>query len=132
MSAYNLPNFNLVVSIWRWQATVPPTGSPAVTTTGNLTPGRRFFLAINAEQPTTSTPFGDYQTSQNLLLPKGTDVRVGWMLGAMNTHSDIILLPTYPGSYWYAVSMCDVARGFPNEYRMIGLFPIAPWVVPVP
>ena len=130
--AFTVPNFNLDVYIWRWQATVPPSGSPIITTKGNLSSGYRRTLGWNQEQPANTTSFGGYQWMTFLLLPKGTDVQPGWLQAGNPTHSDIIQLPTYGARFWYVVGWTDVARGFSNEYREVGIFPLLPWSPPLP
>jgi hypothetical protein len=132
MSTYTSPTFNLAVNIWRWQATVPPSGPALITTVGNLTPGRRARIGFNSEETGTTPIFGYLAGVQWLLLPMSTDIRAGWMIGAGSSHSDIVQLPTYGGNYWGVIDVFDVARGFANEYRTAGLFPISPWALPIP
>jgi hypothetical protein len=79
----------------------------------NLSTGRASRSSAFAD---TGFP-GELGTDRNLLLPAGTDIR-DFNCALAGYPYDIVEVPSGSGR-WYAVGIVDdVAKGFPNEYRM--------------
>jgi hypothetical protein len=107
--AFRIPTFNLAVSIWRTLGLGGLYISPDVSTRGNLTMGRRSFFGM-ASATGVGAPF----FCAELLLPVGTDIRGSWN----GVSPDAVEVPAGSGRFYSAVVVDDVAKGFPNEYRL--------------
>lgn len=119
--AFSLPTFNLTVWIFR-HGNAPPGAGPDVIANGNLTPGRRVFMA-NAP-----AGFGGCPMLVEVLLPALTDIR-GWNdPGA----SDWAEVPAGSGRYYEVLFVDDIGKGFANEHRFALLAQINPWPSPIP
>lgn len=140
---FRLPSFNLNVNIWRMGTVVA--NPPDVVSLGNLSPGRR--VGYSTSQAVTSIAFGANQQNQwvelfnpvmELLLPGLTDVQTADVAQRVG---DCVEVPAGSGRYYFVVGVDDVAKGFPNEYRIAWLIRLTPamititgnpWVVPFP
>jgi len=114
---YTLPDFNLTILVWRGPTAFPPVGPSALTTSANLTPGRRGPLL----------PSFDGQ-DMFLLLPAGTDIRSAITGGA----NDTVEVPAGTGRYYEVTFVDDVAKGFANEHRFALLMQRGIWPTPIP
>lgn len=118
-----IPQFPLTANIWRsGNATTNP---PNVITPAQLHVGvqhrQLFGLATQCEQSIT----------RFIYTPKGTDIRPFWF----NT-PDTVEIPAGSGRYYTCMDVDDVARGFPNEFRIGALFVSQTtgfaWPLPIP
>jgi hypothetical protein len=119
--AFTVPTFNLTCNIYSNTTTWPAV--PRLTAVCNLAVGskiRQNFSALHAW-----TVF--------LLLPKLTDIR-----GPVNASpgADVVECPAGSGRTYSVLSVEDVGKGFPNEYRcaMMLANPIGAhfWPTPIP
>lgn len=114
--AFSVPVFNLVCTLARGRfltRTVIDSALPC-----NLAMGRRVQTqTFDLAQP-------QYQPAQpHLLVPALTDVRDFSTVGAVGSY-DMVEVPAGTGR-WYRVGIVDdVGKGFPNEYRMLGIMKI--------
>lgn len=71
---------------------------------------------------------GNLSATWQALFVKETDVRDinGGLRG------DFIEIPLGTGRMYEVVYVDDVAKGFPNEYRMAAVRKITPWPIPIP
>jgi hypothetical protein len=106
--AFRPPTFNLAVKIWR--TATPYAGVAAVTTTGNLSLGKR-VLSL----PQQFSGGNMWPEFSEVLLPKLTDVRGIARAGASG---DLLECPAGSGRTYYVLWVEDVGKGFPNEYRV--------------
>lgn len=104
---YLPPTFNLLCNIWTGPAVVPPFGAPRLTTHCQL---RIYKTAAEVNASGFST--GMYVS---LLLPAGTDIRG---LFGFTAAQDLVECPAGSGRFYKVQTFDDVAKGFPNEYRM--------------
>lgn len=124
--AFVLPTFNLVVRIRRFTNGPYGPGGP-VAGAFDSPAGMRLFktgLFLLAQ--------GSQGAGCALLLPKGTDVR----MNGPSTNADMVEAPKGSGLWWTVRSVFDVAKGYPNEYRLAVIFSfntvINLWVYPQP
>jgi hypothetical protein len=134
---FTVPNFNLPVSIFDRPAsllTAPPT-VPRASTVCNLTPGRRVQPAF---PDVSDSSVQIYLGTAFLLLPAGTDIRD---LVCVGDSCDILEVPSLSGRWYTVLTVDDVAKGFPNEYRTAMIAKLGPprffhpgyfWPVPMP
>jgi hypothetical protein len=68
-----------------------------------------------------------------LLLPAGTDIR-DWACwdGLAMDQPDVVEAPRGTGRYYTVIQVDDVAKGFPNEYRVAFIAKGAYWPIPIP
>jgi hypothetical protein len=115
---FRLPNFNLAVDLWR-KPSVPGVDPPDASFMGNLSVGRR---TQNVWLPLDSTSvlkrFVVKQISE-LLVPALTDVQPSDH-NAVGP-SDAVEVPSGSGRFYIVLTVEDVAKGFSNEYRLLGL-----------
>jgi hypothetical protein len=116
--AYRVPTFNLALNIWRFANF--PGHPPDVVTVGNLSMGRRVVGTETSSFLPRIAPF--------VLLPKLTDVRCALKGG----NSDFLEIPAGSGRYYSAEDVDDVAKGFPNEYRLCIMISSQVWPTPYP
>lgn len=110
--AYRIPTFNVGVSLWTGGGGGPPVGPARLITTGNLRMMKTAFVVNAGLSANTVMMF--------LCLPKLTDVRPSSGFGQI-IGSDVAEVPTGSGRFYDVISVDDVARGFPNEYRVATL-----------
>ena len=104
--AFNVPNFNLAVKIWRIGGVGGAYAAPDVVTVVNLSQGKRVMFA----RTTAGTP----AALTEALLPKLTDIRATWNgLGA-----DLVEAPAGSKRFYSVEQVDDVAKGYANEYRL--------------
>jgi len=130
--AFTLPDFNLTCDIYTgpWTSKVL-----RLSTDCNLAQGRRVVPVwiFEVVAPTV------YTLSTQLLLPAGTDVRDGSCGG----QPDLVDVPAGSGRWYSVMTVDDMGKGFPNEYRLAilhkifeqmnpVLFPGANWPTPIP
>lgn len=99
----------------------PPVGPPRVTTMCQLRyPGK---LSTGQDSALSGWPF-----LWAILLPPLTDIR--------DTHSpsgaDLVECPSGSNRFYVVRHVDDVAKGFPNEYRIAMVGKIGPWPEPIP
>lgn len=105
--AYTIPNFNLTVDVFRYSGAAYSNIGSIV---GNLQMGRRTPFTFLGGGP------GDYQSlSPYLLCPAGTDLRDLECGTALN---DVVEVPQGSGRWYAVLGVDDVAKGFPNEFRV--------------
>lgn len=102
--AFRLPNFNLNVNLWRHAS--PLTGAPDLLFKANLRPSIR--------PSTTQWNEVGVEFIVELLCPALTDIR-----GVINAGgADYVEVPAGSGRFYTVNWVDDVAKGFPNEYRV--------------
>ncbi len=126
---YRLPTFNLMCRIRRFIAGPYPPGGPvagSVASPCQLTyaryPGQVIFT-------------GNQMPRILIKLPALTDIRqIGTGNGVPN--GDLVEVPLGSGLWYVVISVFDVAKGFPNEYRAADLGALTNtanlWVYPAP
>ena len=124
--AYHIPTFNLQCHVWHGlpSGTVPST-PPDI---GFLACQLRWLGRGPAE--IVSVPVdvqANWQTGLTLLVPALTDLR-DLMSG---TFEDVVEAPAGSGRIYQIKYVDDVAKGFPNEYRIAYLAKTV-WPVPAP
>jgi hypothetical protein len=121
--AFTLPTFNLTANIWN-AAIGPPNPPDIVTAAALMAPRKNALIAYALE-------IGSGDAIQSfILLPALTDIRDG--AGATAVVS-LIELPAGSGRFYSCEWFDDVAKGYPNEYRLgcIGKVPFS-WPEPAP
>lgn len=121
MANYVLPTFNLPFSIWR--AASPPPAAPALSSIGNLSPGRIVGIPLASGGGTGLIP-----SAMWLRMPAGVDIRDSKWGGT----PDIVEVPTGSGRFYDVVWVDDIGGGFANEHRFAQLAGKAPWPTPFP
>jgi len=115
---FRTPNFNLNIDLWR-KPSVPGTDPPDASFMGNLSVGRR---TQNVWLPLDSTSvlkrFVVKQISE-LMVPALTDVQPSDHTAV--GPSDAVEVPSGSGRFYIVLTVEDVAKGFSNEYRLLGL-----------
>jgi hypothetical protein len=112
--AYRLPDFNLVVKLWR----VPNQVFLAADMTffGNLAYARRQAFRDFNPNPIGSTTNLDLG-GMYLLCPKQTDIRGG----CVNYYTDVVEVPSGTGRFYLVRTVDDAGKGFANEHRVAEL-----------
>lgn len=133
--AFRVPTFNLVVNVWSAPALV--SAAPTRVLMGNLTNGRR--LTFGGEELASA----NYCVlAMFLLLPKLSRIRGSYI----TDYGDAVEVPAGSGRFYIVAGVDDVAKGFPNEYRIASLYQgvsyalsstgnpwaIPPWPDPIP
>jgi len=116
---YTIPTFNLTCNVWRHgNATTNP---PDLVVDCNLrAPG--------------SKPSGQFAYSNtwpflvSALFPALTDIRDVNSTG----NTDMVEIPAGTGRFYEVIWCDDVAKGFPNEYRLACICKTGPWPDPMP
>jgi hypothetical protein len=105
--AFSVPTFNLVCNVFTgpFLAKVLRIANLPC----NLAVGRR----TNAYQPAFQTDTGG-ASSPMLLVPARSDLRDNGCVGGY----DVVEVPAGTGRFYALVQVDDMARGFPNEYRI--------------
>jgi hypothetical protein len=130
---FRTPSFNLVCNIWT-RSDVPAgaiTAAPAAPP--RITPDCQ--LRHPGKQSTAQDELRWWAFSAELLLPAGTDVRDDFTLDpglAVTNQPDFVEVPAGSGRWYTVVQVEDVAKGFPNEYRVAMIFKNKNWPVPTP
>ena len=110
--AYSLPDFNLTIGHFRSFA---PYSFSTKTSLGTFMGQLRGYGAhprVTARYSTTSV---DYPSGWSVLCPPATDLRDALCSSAS---FDLLEIPSASGR-WYIVNYVDdIARGFPNQYRL--------------
>lgn len=119
--AFSLPNFNLVINIWRFANY--PLNPPDVITMGNLTPGRRVLTDIAENRVNFN-----HSMYMQLLLPALTDIRSPFLAAS----PDVLEVPAGSGRIYQPMFVDDVAKGFANEHRFAMIWQAFAWPVPMP
>lgn len=101
------PTFNLVCGIWTGPILIPPMVPPRLTSICQL----RFYKTGQTVAAT-----GPGKGVMSILLPAGTDVRPSIGFGLFG--GDVIECPLGSGRWYAVLTVDDVAKGFPNEYRL--------------
>lgn len=120
---YYLPNFNLTFGVWHWPNN-PSIGGPDDTQPCQLRCYKKDMQTSSNES--FFTPRG---LLMHLLCPATTDVR--WDPTATGKE-DVVEVPRSSGRYYIVQYVDDVAKGFPNEYRIAALSQSVAWPWPVP
>lgn len=123
--SFTLPTFNLMCNIY----TPPFTGGPPrVAVACNLAWSRRISM------PSGQALVGVEPMVMTLLLPAGTDIRVG----AQGVAFDIVEVPAGTGRWYNVLQVDDIGKGFLNEHRAALLGKLANtegvpnWPIPMP
>lgn len=113
--SFTVPTFNLTAEVHDGDGTFPPATPVRVTVSCNMSPGSRIAWEV-----TTFNPHVTY-----LLMPKLTDVRDAIQV----VDPDVIECPAGSGLWWSVMTVQDVAKGFPNEYRRVVCYNV---ICPIP
>jgi hypothetical protein len=107
--SFSPPTFNLTCNIWRVLGVGGAYAAPDVTVNCNLSQGKRVLVAgwgpVGHPAP--------YHFNE-LLLPALTDIRSLWN----GTNQDLVEVPAGSKRFYTVTQVDDVAKGFPNEYRL--------------
>lgn len=118
--AHKVPQFPLSVGIWR--SNNATTNPPSILTVGQLVVG------ATHTQPFLTSGISPNNVTQSLYLPKLTDIR--------DAHStlgqDTVEVPRGSGRFYQVLLFDDVAKGFPNEFRIAFISKKPPWPTPAP
>lgn len=107
--AFTVPTMPLPVSIWhQWVDGTQAYFTPDVSTTGNITPGKRSMIGF---EPTESGGVSIFQ--MELLLPALTDIRPNTTFGV----PDLVECPQFSGRFYVVGYVDDIGKGFANEHR---------------
>ena len=108
--AYTVPTFNLTCNVYTgpWLTRVLRTAGLVC----NLAIGRRVQQQYQVETGTVAGP-----ASPLLLVPAGSDVRDD----GNATGADLIECPAGSGRWYGVLIVDDMAKGFSNEYRLVGM-----------
>jgi hypothetical protein len=114
--AFIVPAFPLLCNVWRGSGSGGALlyNSPDLQVMGNLSPGRRTMLAFASQSPVI-IPF---LFMMELLLPKGTDIRV-YIPPSGALTGDIIECPAGTQRFYQVRVVDDIAKGFANEHRFV-------------
>ncbi len=132
MPVFSLPTFNLACGIWHGlcPAHVFPPAPPALGP--DLTPLCQLY--VYSRNQTENNFFSSdgspssYNLNSLLRLPPATDVR-----DVFNASDcDIVEVPIGSNRWYYVVTVEDVHKGFPNEYRVAMISKCFVWPTPVP
>jgi len=129
---FRVPSFNLSAFVWS-RDDVPP--GPVVA--GTLPPpridGLQCQLRAAGKQSTTQDEPHTWSFGPALLCPAGSDIR-DWACfdGLAMDKPDLVEVPRESGRYYTVAYVDDVAKGFPNEYRIAYLVKNPYWPIPVP
>jgi hypothetical protein len=116
--AYKLPTFNLHGLAWRnGNATTNPAD---VAFHCNLRACTRPNLTFD--------PFTGGAVPMEILTPALTDLRDSFCPAGLDTVEIVV----GSGRFYFVYYVDDVAKGFPNEYRVAVLFKKGPWPQPIP
>jgi hypothetical protein len=120
---HNVPQFPLIANIWRF-GNAPP-NLPDVITPAQL------HVGVQMRQIQGLATFSEGMITRFIYAPKGTDIRPFW-----RNSNDFVELPAGSGRFYSVMDVDDVAKGFPNEFR-IGLLIVtqtfsAQWPFPIP
>jgi len=106
-----VPDFNLTCDVYDG-----PYDTRALRLAGvecNLAMGRRVQVDFHD-----ATGLGFGAGTAQLLVPAGTDIREVAQLAGGGPPYDIVEVPSGSGRWYVVNSVDDVAKGFPNEYRL--------------
>lgn len=109
MARHSLPAFPLLANIWHFP-NAP--GSPP-----DLSPKAELRVDTSVKQLVTSGAARQQCLSRSMYVPKGTDLRTSWFGGT----SDVVELPAGSGRFYNILDVDDIAKGFPNEFRIAAL-----------
>jgi hypothetical protein len=118
--SHKKPALPLTCNIWR--AAAGPPNPPLLTVNCQLL-WSASHLAIAVVPGTVNTAFLRF-----LYLPSGTDLRPT----QMPNPGDVVEVPAGSGRFYTCVALDDVAKGFPNEFRLGVLQPQGNWPFPIP
>jgi len=113
--AYTIPDFNLLVGHFRMS---PPHDFTTSVSLGQFA-GQLRNYGSHPRGPFSSATFTVTGTNvESLLCPAGTDIRD---ISCTGTPIDGVEIPVGSGRYYVVLHVDDVAKGFPNEYRIAAL-----------
>jgi hypothetical protein len=104
--AYPSPVFNLTCRIYQAMGTGPFPLAGGIVSSCQLRLNKPGIVAASGG--------GAGVTGMLLLLPKGTDIRPSHLAVV----ADAVQVPDGSGEYYVVSWVNDVAKGFPNEYRL--------------
>jgi len=128
---FRVPSFNLRCQVWS-RDDVP--AGPVIA--ANLGPVRDAFdcqlRAVGKQSTGQDEPHVGTFLWQ-LLLPAGSDIR-DWACwdGLAMDKPDLVEVPRDTGRFYTVALVDDVAKGFPNEYRIAFIVKNAYWPIPIP
>jgi hypothetical protein len=105
--SFSLPTFNLVCAIYSYAV---PLGLHRLVSECNLAFGRRVQQSWLSGGDFSSA---DGVNTQVLLLPAGTDIRSGLLVG----EADIVEVPSGSSRWYQVLTVDDLGKGFDNEHR---------------
>ena len=115
-----IPTFNLTINVWyNYAGLFPIVAPPTIVTLASLSPGDRVLGLITA---------GNFM--QFLSVPALTDLQ--WNRPGGGSAKDVIELVPLSGRYFHVEYVCDVGKGFANEYRLAVISDILPVPTPIP
>lgn len=120
--AYNIPTFNLTCAIYTYVAPPGPLLIPRLTPACNLQYARK----VNAGIQEYSYGDPDIAGIMYLLLPLLTDVRPCCVYNVL-AQQDLVICPAGSGRIYSVLSVDDVGKGFPNEYRVAQMAQTSDW-----
>lgn len=130
---FRTPSFNLVCNIWTRSDAGPGPRTAAPAAPPRLSPACQLRAA--GKQSTAQDDQKWWAFAAELLLPAGTDVRDDFTIDpglAVADQPDLVEVPAGSGRWYTVVQVDDVAKGFPNEYRVAMIFKNKFWPIPTP
>lgn len=128
---FRVPSFNIQCVVWSRSAVPPGPVIPA-----GLGLERAVYDCQLRAAGKTSTGQDEphvWTFLWQLLLPAQTDIR-DWACfdGLAMDQPDLVEVPRGTGRFYTVALVDDVARGFPNEYRVAFIVKNAYWPIPIP
>ncbi len=125
MAKHALPVFPLLANVWH-------TGNPVTDPPDLANIKAELVVTVHHRQVTGTTTQNKGNITRFIYFEKGTDVRAIWPAG----FPDVVELPAGSAKYYDIVDVDDVAKGFPNEFRVAAVVVTSqvagPWPVPYP
>lgn len=131
---FMLPTFNVAVNVF--SRTFPPPIGPAriVGLLANVSLGRRVLTGTDADSALPPIyGFGVDVMLRIMMVPALTDIRSQWQfINDGVKHSDLAEVPAGSGAFYRCLDVADMAKGFPNEHRVVWLCPEDAFPLPIP
>lgn len=125
MASHAPPQFPLLANVWH-------TGNPVTDPPDLANIKAELRATVTHRQVTSTLTLNRGNITRFIYFEKHTDVRAIWPSG----FGDVVELPAGSRRYYDIVDVEDVAKGFPNEFRIAAVTVTTnvtpPWPVPYP
>jgi hypothetical protein len=125
---FRLPTFNIMANLWK-NPNDPSFGPPDVAVGCQLRAPGKQSVSLTTDPLAPTSLLVEWE----LLLPAGTDIADAFS-SAFGV-GDVVEVPAGSTRYYWVEIVDDVARGFPNEYRIAYIrktFDFGLWPRPIP